>query len=132
MLVMAFGGWSDAAQSASEAADHIVSQYNGKVVASIDPNEYYDFQSSRPMVSLDADGERMVSWPTTEIVLCQLPMREVVVIRGPEPNFRWPSFAAALSALIAVAATVVTFEAIDVAVFVTTLWTPPMSFEIRD
>ena len=68
MLVMAFSGWSDAAQSASEAADHIVSQYNGKVVASIDPNEYYDFQSSRPLVSLDSDGERVISWPTTEIV----------------------------------------------------------------
>ena len=31
-----------------------------------------------------------------------------------------------------VATTVVTFDAIDVAVFVTTFWTPPMSFEMRD
>ena len=39
-----------------------------------------------------------------------------------------------LSASIAtiVAITVVTFEAIDVAVLVTTLCTPPMSFEMRD
>ena len=103
MLVMAFSGWSDAAQAASEAADHIVSQYDGRVVASIDPNEYYDFQSSRPMVSLDSDGERVISWPSTEIVVCNLPMRDVVVVRGPEPNFRWQSFAAALSALVVIA-----------------------------
>jgi hypothetical protein len=71
-------------------------------VATVDPDDYYDFQTSRPLVSLDEDGERVISWPTTEVLLCHLPMRDVVVIRGPEPNFRWPSFAAALSAIIAV------------------------------
>lgn len=103
VLVMAFGGWSDAAQAASEAADHLVSQYAGKVVASIDPGDYYDFQSSRPMVSLDEDGDRIISWPTTEVLVCSLPTRDVVVVRGPEPNFRWPSYAANLMALISLA-----------------------------
>ncbi len=103
MVVVAFSGWSDAAQAASDAADHIVSLYSGTVVARVEPDDYYDFQSSRPLVSLDDDGERVLSWPTTEVLLCHLPMRDVVVVRGPEPNFRWPSFAATLSAIIAVA-----------------------------
>ena len=42
------------------------------------------------------------------------------------------SFQLSSSMPIIVATTVVTFEAIEVAVLVTTLWTPPMSFEIRD
>lgn len=102
MVVIAFSGWSDAAQAASDAADHLVSLYSGDVVATVDPDDYYDFQTSRPLVSLAEDGERVISWPTTEVLLCRLPMRDVVVIRGPEPNFRWPSFAAALSAIVAV------------------------------
>ncbi len=102
MVVIAFSGWSDAAQAASDAADHLVSLYSGEVVATVDPDDYYDFQTSRPLVSLTEDGERVISWPTTEVLLCHLPMRDVVVIRGPEPNFRWPSFAAALSAIVAV------------------------------
>lgn len=103
MVVIAFSGWSDAAQAASDVADHLVSLYAGEVVVTIDPDDYYDFQSSRPLVSVDELGERSITWPTTEVVLCKLPMRDVVVVRGPEPNFRWPSFAAALSAIIAVA-----------------------------
>lgn len=102
MVVIAFSGWSDAAQAASDAADHLVSLYSGDVVATVDPDDYYDFQTSRPLVSLADDGERVISWPTTEVLRCRLPMRDVVVIRGPEPNFRWPSFAAALSAIVAV------------------------------
>jgi hypothetical protein len=102
MVVIAFSGWSDAAQAASDAADHLVSHYSGEVVATVDPDDYYDFQTSRPLVSLDEDGDRVISWPTTEVLLCHLPMRDVVVIRGPEPNFRWPSFAAALSTIVAV------------------------------
>lgn len=102
MLILAFSGWSDASLAASEAADHIISQYKGRVVASIDPNEYYDFQSSRPMISLDSEGERVIGWPTTEALVCNLPNRDVVIIRGPEPNFKWGAFAATISALIAI------------------------------
>lgn len=99
-VVMAFGGWSDAAQAATDAVDHIVTTYNAEVVFAVDPGDYYDFQSSRPMVAVDEAGERGLSWPSTEVLVARLPHRDLVVVRGPEPNFRWPQFAAALTSAL--------------------------------
>ncbi len=99
-VVMAFGGWSDAAQAATDATDHIVTTYNAEVVFAVDPADYYDFQSSRPVVSLDEDGERQLSWPSTEVLVARLPKRDLVIVRGPEPNFRWPQFASALTSAL--------------------------------
>mgnify|MGYP000005740639 CR=1 FL=1 len=97
-VVMAFGGWSDAAQAASDAVDHLVTTYDSEVVLALDPSDYYDFQASRPLIAMNEDGDRSISWPSTEILVCHLPQRDLVVVRGPEPNFRWPAFAAALVA----------------------------------
>ncbi len=99
-VVMAFGGWSDAAQAATDAADHLVTTYNAEVVFAVDPADYYDFQSSRPMVSIDDEGERQLSWPSTEVLVAPMPKRDVVVVRGPEPNFRWPQYASALTSAL--------------------------------
>ncbi len=52
--------------------------------------------------------------------------------RGMSANANSASCQLSRSMPIIVATTVVTFEAIEVAVFVTTLWTPPMSFWMRD
>lgn len=99
-VIMAFGGWSDAAQAATDAADHIVTTYNAEVVFAVDPADYYDFQTSRPQVSLDEDGERQLAWPSTEVLVASMPKRDLVIVRGPEPNFRWPQFSSALTSAL--------------------------------
>jgi proteasome assembly chaperone (PAC2) family protein len=60
----------------------------------LDPEDYYDYQVNRPMVSVDEDGSRVVTWPTTRIAFARLPElgRDVVLVRGIEPNMRWQSF----------------------------------------
>lgn len=100
LVAMAFGGWGDASQAASDALDHLVTAYDAQVSFGMDPSDYYDFQSSRPMASFDDDGERTISWPTTEILVAHLAKRDLVIIRGPEPNFRWPAFASTLTSAI--------------------------------
>ncbi len=103
IVVMAFGGWSDAAQAATDAVEHLVTSYRSDTVLALEPGEYYDFQSSRPLAQLDADGDRIISWPTTEVILTRLPQRDLVIVRGPEPNFRWPAYVSTLVAAMSLA-----------------------------
>lgn len=99
-VAMAFGGWSDAAQAATDALEHLVTTYDADVAFTIDPGDYYDFQTSRPTVALTDDGERHLTWPSTELLVASLPRRDIVVVRGPEPNFRWPQFASSLTSAL--------------------------------
>ena len=67
-------------------------------LGSFEPEDYYDYQVNRPMIALDDDSRRFITWPTTRISFARLPDigRDVVLVRGIEPNMRWQSFAAEL------------------------------------
>ena len=56
MLIAAFEGWNDAADAASSVVDHLIEVWNARVVAAIDPEDFYDFQVNRPAVGTDEDG----------------------------------------------------------------------------
>ena len=98
VLVAAFEGWNDAADAASSAVDHLLDVWGGELVAVIDPEDYYDFQVNRPTVSSDDDGERRITWPSTQLSVASPPGsdRDVVLLRGIEPNMRWRQFCAEL------------------------------------
>ena len=106
-LIVAFEGWNDAAESASGAVKFICEQIKADVVASADPEDYYDFQFTRPTVSYDADGGRILDWPGTEMCI---PSAEAIaenpgiaklsVLVGTEPARRWKSFAAEVMEMV--------------------------------
>jgi proteasome assembly chaperone (PAC2) family protein len=94
VLIAAFEGWNDAGDAASSAIEHLEVQWGGRVLAAIDPDDYYDFQVNRPQVQLVDGVTRNVTWPTTRISVCHPPDadRDVVLVRGLEPNMRWRGF----------------------------------------
>ncbi len=100
VLIAAFEGWNDAADSASAVLDHLGAVWEGSVVAALDPEEYYDFQVNRPTVSIDSDGDRQLTWPTTQLCVVRLDTvgRDLILLRGVEPNMRWRQFCAELLA----------------------------------
>jgi predicted ATP-grasp superfamily ATP-dependent carboligase len=100
VLLMAFSGWNDACDAASDVVSHIDDMYGSEPVAQIAPGPYYDLQSHRPLVSVDADGHRVVSWPSTEILLSRHPQADLILVRGPEPTFRWLEFCDELLAVV--------------------------------
>ncbi len=100
IAVVAFGGWSDAAQAASDALEHVAATYGATTVFQLDPSHFYDFQASRPHVKFLADGQRVVSWPSTEVQVASLPRRDLVLVRGPEPSHRWAEFVTALTGVV--------------------------------
>lgn len=98
VLVAAFKGWNDAGEAASEAAAWLVRTSAARRFAWIDPEEHVDFQSTRPHVELVDGVTRSLTWPTTECFAVRLPdtARDLVVVAGVEPNYRWRSFCRAV------------------------------------
>jgi proteasome assembly chaperone (PAC2) family protein len=94
VLVAAFEGWNDAADAATDAIEHLELMWSAAPLAVIDPDEYYDFQVNRPTVRLVDGVTRSVEWPTTRITLARPPNapRDVVLVRGLEPNMKWRAF----------------------------------------
>jgi len=100
VLIAAFEGWNDAADAASSVIDHLLRVWNARVVAAIDPEEFYDFQMNRPVVGTNDDGMRRITWPSTQLAIASPPgaLRDVILLRGIEPNMRWRQFCAELLA----------------------------------
>ena len=94
-MLAAFEGWNDAADAASGAIDHLEREWDAKPFAAIDPEDYYDYQVNRPTVRLVDGLTRRIEWPTTRISIAAMPegdVREIVLVRGLEPNMRWRAF----------------------------------------
>jgi len=98
VLLASFEGWNDAAESASGAVAHLMQVWEAGFIGEIDPDEYYDFQVNRPTIV--ADGHRhesRITWPTSRFYRARLEGgRDVVLLRGVEPNMRWRGFCAEL------------------------------------
>lgn len=98
ILVAAFEGWNDAADAASSTLDRLIAEWDAEVVAELDPEDYYDFQMTRPQVSVADDGIRRITWPTTRALVARPAgsSRDLVLLRGIEPNMRWRRFSTEL------------------------------------
>ena len=94
VFVAAFEGWNDAGEAASGVIRHLESAWDASPLAELDPEDYYDFQVTRPTVELVDGVHRSITWPTTRISWARPPgsERDMVLIRGIEPNIRWKSF----------------------------------------
>jgi proteasome assembly chaperone (PAC2) family protein len=94
VLLAGFDGWNDAGESATTALDAIGAALGAETFATVDPEEFFDFQETRPTVRL-VDGRRHVDWPATELRAARLPAAEhdLILVRGHEPNLRWRTFA---------------------------------------
>jgi proteasome assembly chaperone (PAC2) family protein len=94
VVIAAFEGWNDAGEAASDAVQHLLVAWGATLLATIDPEDYYDFQVNRPLVGFDSDGVREISWRTTSFWHCDTRSdgRDIVLIAGIEPNVRWRSF----------------------------------------
>ena len=95
ILVVGLRGWFDVAEVATEALESLLEHHPAPVVASIDPDPFFDFTQERPDVFLDDHDERRVRWPTNEfrvLRFAHLP-HDLVVLAGVEPHLRYATFA---------------------------------------
>lgn len=94
VLIAAFQGWNDAAEAASAAVRYLVDAWSASLVATCDPEEFFDFTETRPSIRLIDDLHRTIEWPELEFYAYadEALERDVVLFVGSEPQLRWRTF----------------------------------------
>ena len=94
VLVAAFRGWNDGGQGASLAGGYLAKTWGAERFAEIDPEGFFDFQSTRPHVSLVDGLTRRIEWPENAFYHAHLEGadRDAILLLGIEPNLRWRAF----------------------------------------
>jgi proteasome assembly chaperone (PAC2) family protein len=100
IIILAFSGWNDAAESATTAARYLSQLWSSRPFASIEPEEFYHFGLSRPYVRFKPGSrqEREIVWPATEFSVAQPSQleRDIVVGVAIEPHLKWRTYCAAV------------------------------------
>jgi proteasome assembly chaperone (PAC2) family protein len=98
VLIAAFSGWNDAAESATTAARYLATTFQAQKFAEIDPENFYHFGLSRPYVRFKSgsESEREIVWPATEFSVAQPSelVRDVIIGVAIEPHLRWKTYCA--------------------------------------
>ena len=94
ILVCSFRGWNDAAGAASTALGTVANSLDSELIAQVDPEEYFDFQATRPTITLTEGQTRHIDWPENNLIASRVPSadRDLVLLDGTEPNLRWRTF----------------------------------------
>ena len=99
IMIVAFGGWPDAAESATRALRYLIRKLPAGKFAEIDPEDFYDFTIVRPQSRMNRRGERVVRWPKNDFYyyVSEDQSRSMVLYVGTEPNLRWRAFSAIIT-----------------------------------
>jgi proteasome assembly chaperone (PAC2) family protein len=102
VLVAAFRGWNDGGQGASLAGGYLAKQWEAARFAEIEAENFYDFQATRPHVSLEEGMTRRLDWPDNGFFHAEIPGtdRDAVILLGTEPNLRWKTFSKLVLGLV--------------------------------
>ncbi len=92
ILVAAFSGWNDAGDAATAAADWLVQKSHATRFATLDSDEHVDYQTRRPVIDLVDGITKSITWPMHEYFAAPFAERDLVVLRGVEPNVRWKDY----------------------------------------
>ncbi|HLR27300.1 MAG TPA: PAC2 family protein [Ruania sp.] len=93
-MLAAFEGWNDAGSAASSAVAQLSQDWGAEETHRLDVDSFHDFQVNRPIISTDADGQRVLTWPETTVSVATSPLlrRRVVMAEGAEPSMRWREY----------------------------------------
>lgn len=92
ILIAAMDGWVDAGTAATMAAQQLAG--DGDVIATFDADALFDYRARRPTLEI-VDGELSeLTWPELTIRRARCDGRDLLVMTGAEPDFRWHAFSA--------------------------------------
>jgi len=90
-LIVSFEDWVDAGGAGSSAARHIA--HGGELIATFDADNLYDFRSHRPVLDIVDGKPTSLEMPRMTLTRRRLVERDLFVLTGPEPDYRWKRFA---------------------------------------
>jgi len=102
VLIAAFKGWNDAAESASSAVRYLVREWSASTLTTMDTEDFYVYTETRPRVRMRDGFSREVEWPSLKVYTYadDTQPRDAVLMVGHEPQLRWPTFTRELLGLI--------------------------------
>jgi len=89
-LIVSFEDWVDAGAAGSTAARHIAE--GGELVAEADGDAIFDYRSHRPILDIVDGTPKEFVWPSLTLTRRRLQQRDLFVLHGPEPDYRWREF----------------------------------------
>lgn len=95
IIIAAFSGWSDAASAATDVLTYLNKYFDHSVIGTLDGDEFYNYQETKPEFGINEDGTRVLYWPSTEVrrvTIPSLPNTEVIFVQGIEPSLKWRTF----------------------------------------
>jgi hypothetical protein len=91
-VVVALDAWVDAGSASTKAVQELADE-DAPVVATFDADRLYDYRARRPTLDI-LDGRPVrLHWPDLVLRRARLGDRDVLVLSGPEPDFRWRELA---------------------------------------
>jgi predicted ATP-grasp superfamily ATP-dependent carboligase len=98
IVIAAFEGWNDAGEAASGTVSQLATAWQAAPAGAIDPEDYYDFQVTRPVTEVVEGKSSQLIWPTTRLLTTEQDRvdHDVILVQGIEPNMRWRRFCAEL------------------------------------
>ena len=99
VAIIAFEGWSDAANIASGCIEHLSCNYDVEPFAELNSENFYNFQMRRPVIEIQGIGDRRFHWPQTSFYAIEnfSKERDVVLVFGEEPAMKWKSYSDVIS-----------------------------------
>jgi PAC2 family protein len=87
VLLAAFDGWIDAAGAATACANHVAE--GGRTVASFDVDSLNDYRARRPVLDVVDGVLARIQWPDILLRHIRVSDRDILVLVGPEPDYKW-------------------------------------------
>lgn len=99
--LIALNGYVDAGQAASAAAQHLVETHSARIIARFDVDQLVDHRSRRPIITYDRDHYTDYQAPELVVrVVTDDAGKDFLLITGPEPDYQWERFSAAMAILL--------------------------------
>lgn len=94
VLISALAGWVDAASAGTGTVSHIAG--TGEEVAVFDPDALFDYRANRPVLDIVDGTPQQLVWPEVTMRRARRDGRDLLVLSGTEPDFRWKEFATSI------------------------------------
>lgn len=98
VLVAAFDGWVDAGRAGTAAAEQLAE--GGRILATFDADRLFDYRARRPTLDIVDGTLTELEWPELHLWAAHLGERDLLVLTGPEPDYRWRQLSADVVALV--------------------------------
>ena len=100
-VIAAFQGWNDAGQAATTAIRYLIDTWGAEKFAELDPEEYFSFTDTRPIVRIVQGSQRELVWPKNELYAFSGSGHTpaAILLLGTEPNLRWRTFCSEITGM---------------------------------